>query len=529
MLVTVVLLTLWSFSSMVYATGSYFAIDRDGDGYGIGDVGLKGPDADDSDPTVNTPESVRGKYLDLSQFLAQKNYHPKRIFYLTPENAETKPLNPKKVEIYTTWEKVKKELQPGDLVFFREGNYHYQIKLKNKIAPQDQPIIFMAYPGEQVLFDNCGSGRNSACFDLKGVQGIVVDGISFDNSANNGVANGIYANGSSHYDWGPVNGLVIRNVLARNLKTGLRGMQNIHAVRIDNSIVHDTLSHAVYFGTRNDEPDNTDISISDSIFYRAAKKYDGRFCLQHNGMVERLRIERNVCHSNFTGGGISVVNGAKDSTLMNNLIFNNAKQAIVFYAYKGKNSSAKKSDFLNNKVINNTIWVGKNSIAGDEKPLHQSGIHFNDSTGKTDILYTEIRNNIISTQSGTPVEFLQEKALPSTVIKNNLFFNTREEKFVKLLAFKSEDAVAVGKTKYTLDDVEEMSSLIANNTYAAPAFRSASIDYYEQPEKFDFQLTAASPARDFSPPLPHIDVATDLDGTSRNDGRIDAGCYEYVE
>lgn len=397
------------------------------------------------------------------------------------------------------------------------------------IAPQDQPIIFMAYPGERVLFDNCGSGRNSACFEFKGVQGIVVDGISFDNSDNNGVANGIYANGSSHYDWGLVNGLVIRNVLAKNLKTGLRGMQNVHGVRIEDSVVHDTLSHAVYFGTRHDEPDNTDISIKNSIFYRAAQKYDGRFCIQHNGMVERLRIEKNICHSNFTGGGISVVNGAKDSTLMNNLVFNNAKQGIVFYAYSGKNPSPRKRDFLNNRIINNTIWVGKNSVNGDEKPLHHSGIHFNDSTGNTDILYTEIRNNIISTQSGAPIEVLQEKAVPSTVIKNNLFFNTREAKFAKLVTFKSEDAVAVGKTKYTLDEVEETSSLIGNNKYAAPGFQSVSIDDFNQPERFDFRLTADSPAIDFSQSLPHIDVASDLDGSLRNDGRIDAGCYEYGE
>ncbi|SHJ56866.1 Right handed beta helix region [Malonomonas rubra DSM 5091] len=504
------------------AANSYFSIDRDGDGYGVGEVGLKGPDADDSDPTVNTPASVKVKYLDLSLFLAKKNYHPDRIIVVCAEESVFEGN-------CSTWSDAKKTIRPGDLVLFREGTYHHQIKLKNVIATKSHPIVLMAYPGERVLFDNCGSGRNSACFDFKGVQGIVVDGIWFDNAGNNGVANGIYANGSTHYDWGPVNGLVIRNVLAKNLKTGFRGMQNVHGVRIENSVVHDTLSHAVYFGTRHDQPSNTDISIENSIFYRAAQKIDGRFCVQHNGMVDLLRIEKNICHSNFTGGGISIVNGATEATLKNNLIFNNAKQGIVFYAYKGKSSSAKKRDFLNNRIINNTIWVGKNSVNGDEKPLHHPGIHFNDSTGKIDILYTEIRNNIIATQSGTPIEFLQEKALPSTVIKNNLFFNTREDTLAQLLSFKAEDAVAVGKTKYNVDEIEEMSDLISNNSYAAPGFRNASIDLFKQPAKFDFRLSADSPARDFSQPLPHINLGDDLFGNLRNDGRIDAGCYEYGE
>lgn len=106
---TILLLLVCGLSVPFYAdASSYFSIDRDGDGYGVGDVGLKGPDADDLDPTVNTPDSVKVKYSDLSHFLAKKNYHPKRTFYLNPKNAETKPLGDKVGEVYTTWERVKK-------------------------------------------------------------------------------------------------------------------------------------------------------------------------------------------------------------------------------------------------------------------------------------------------------------------------------------------------------------------------------------------------------------------------------------
>jgi len=490
----------------------YF-LDRDGEDYGVGDVFVKGPDADDLDPQVNTSQSVLKKYGTLRAFLAVKGYSPDRLLFVAP-NGHDKTARINAVESpFATWEKVKTLLQPGDAVIFKAGIYHQQIELKNILGAIHKPILLLAYPGEQVVFDNCGAGSNAACFSLKGAQSIVVDGFMFDNGANGGDGNAIYLNGTNRYDWSYVYDITIRNVLARNLKSGFRGMVNVHKVLIENCVVHDTLSHGVYFGSSDNEQPNSDIHIQNSIFYRTAKKYDGRFCIQHNGRVDGLFIERNVCHSNMTGGGISLVNGTRNASIKNNLIFNNAKQGIVLFGYVSKSGAG--GDFVNNEIINNTIWVGRYDQSGQEKPLHHAGILLNDSTGSMKMLYTNIRNNVVVTQAGSAVAFQQPEALEVSIMKHNIFYGPG-----------SGSAIAVGEEKFSLTEIERLNSLMAANRYVDPEFNHISVHAYRQPEQFDFQLRPNSPAIDFCPRLAEFAVTEDLTGLSRSRERLDAGCFE---
>src|SRR4030042_4511693 len=46
-----------------------FYIDDDCDGYGIGEEFVLGPDADETDPDVNTPASAIAKYGDMGTFI----------------------------------------------------------------------------------------------------------------------------------------------------------------------------------------------------------------------------------------------------------------------------------------------------------------------------------------------------------------------------------------------------------------------------------------------------------------------------
>jgi|GEM_PF-4816596 len=495
------------------ADEAIYFVDRDGDGYGVGDIFVNGPDADDRDPQVNTAQSALKKYGSLRVLLADKGYSPDRLLFVAPDgNDESATINAVESP-FATWEKVKTRLQPGDAVIFREGTYHQQIELKNVFGAVHKPILLLSYPGESVVFDNCGAGSNAACFSLKGAQSIIIDGFIFDNETNGGDGNAIYLNGTNRYDWNYVYDVTIRNVLARHLKSGFRGMVNVHKVLIENCVVHDTLSHGVYLGTSDDNQANSDLRIQDSLFYRTAKKYDGRFCIQHNGRVNGLFIERNICHSNLTGGGISLVNGVCNALIKNNLIFNNAKQGIVLFGYKSKSGSG--GDFVNNEIINNTIWVGRYDVSGNEKPLYHAGILLNDTTGRMRMLYTNIRNNVVVTQAGSAVAFQQPEALDVSIMKNNIVYGA---------GFGS--VVTVGPERFSLSEVEKINSLMAANRYVDPEFNHASVHEYHHPELFNFELRPGSPAIGFCPRLAEFAVTEDLTGQSRSAERLDAGCFE---
>nr|WP_320114284.1 right-handed parallel beta-helix repeat-containing protein [uncultured Desulfuromonas sp.] len=500
-------------SRLAVAGDDIYFLDRDGDGYGVGDAFGRGEDADDRDPLINTTQTVLKKYGGLQTFLAEKGYSPERLLFIAPNsNNDTASINTVD-SLFATWSRAKTLLQPGDAVIFRAGTYHQQIELKNILGTVHKPILFLAYPGERVVFDNCGAGSNAACFSLKGAQRIIIDGFIFDNETNGGDGNAIYLNGANRDGRNPVYDVTIRNVLARNLKSGFRGMVNVQKVLIENCVVHDTLSHGVYFGSSDNEQPNSDIHIQNSIFYRTAQKYDGRFCIQHNGRVDGLFIERNICHSNMTGGGISLVNGTRNASIKNNLIFNNAKQGIVLFGYASKSGAG--GDFVNNEIINNTIWVGRYDQSGQEKPLHHAGILLNDSTDKMKMLYTNIRNNIVVTQAGSAVAFQQPEALDVSIMKNNIFYGPG-----------SGAVIAVGDETFSLPEIERLNNLMAANRYVDPEFSHVSVDDYQQPEQFDFRLRPNSPAIDFCPRLPEFAVNDDLTGLSRSRERLNAGCFE---
>lgn len=505
------------------ASAGMYAIDNDQDGYGVGDVGLKGADADDNDPSVGTAPSIFDKYPTFNDFLRHKGYSPQRIFFIALNGDDQSGCADIPEKPFKNYSKIKGQLRPGDMVVFREGVYSQKIHHKNLFASEKNPIIFLAYPGEDVLFDDCGKGGNSACIDLKGAMHIIVDGFSFDNQKNDGDGNGIYLNGTDRYDWGPIVDVRIRNVLARNVRSGIRGMHNINKLMIENVVIHDTKSHNLYIGTAFNDLINKKIEISDSVFYHASKKYDGRFCIQHNGLVESLTVERNICHSNYAGGGISLVNGSDGAIIRNNLIFNNAKQGIVLYGYRDKSGFG--GPFLNNLLINNTIWIGRHDMKGSEMPLDHAGIHLNDSTGVMDILYTNIRNNVIYTQSGPSIEFEQNKILGSSIIKNNVFYQEAGEKIAKIIPVKK--PISIEKKNYKIIDLEANNPLIGQNLLANPEFEHASVADLNQPEKFDFKLKKSSPALDFCPAFDEIPVDDDLKGRKRTGKYIDAGCYEF--
>ena len=153
----IVILVFSFICSSAWGGNEIYYIDRDGDGFGIGLGYVLGPDADDNDAGVNTPQSVLGKYGTLDKFLAYKGYTALRKIFISPGGNDAQAKVGSADAPYATWSAVKKILQPGDVVLFREGTYPERISNKNFGGTKEFSIIIMAYPGETVTFTNCGS------------------------------------------------------------------------------------------------------------------------------------------------------------------------------------------------------------------------------------------------------------------------------------------------------------------------------------------------------------------------------------
>jgi hypothetical protein len=433
-----------------------FYIDGDGDGYGVGMDYVTGPDADDSDPQINTLESIMTKYPSIKSFLVHKGYISKRLIFISPEGDDEKGRVDDMNKPFAGLPKILGLVLPGDTIVFRKGVYRDAVTLKNFSGTKAEPITLMACPGETVIFENCGTGGNSAGISLKGGGFINFDGFVFDNTVTPKDGNGIYLNGTTQYDWDKVHDITIRNIESKNTKSGVRAMVNIHHLRVETCVLHDTGSHNIYIGTSDNDQPNSNIAIHKNILYKGGQTYEGLFGIQHNGIVDGLVVEKNICHSNSTGGGISLLNGAVNSMVRHNLIFNNARNGVVLYAYQAKWGW----HFSNNQIIQNTIRVGDNSTLGNEETKNASGILLNDGSGVFNISGTVIQDNIITAENGYPVDIYQEAAAETTIIEKNRLYREMDKKVIK-----------IGENAFKIKEIEKTHRLIRKNLFTKPEYK----------------------------------------------------------
>ena len=490
-------------------TNAYY-IDKDCDGYGV--ASPLGVDADDNDPEVNTPETVIAKYKNLTNFLHHLGYNPDRIFYIATNGddntGEVNNIN----KPYKTWEKVQSFLQPGDLVIFRKGIYNYfgtyGIEVKSSLhGTLDKPIVIMAYPGEKVIIDSPDCGINLMFSDNSKPSYLTFDGFILDNTQGSW-GHGLDAHFISH--------IILRNLEVKHHSSGIYIMHDLHDLLIENCVVHDnTHSHGFYLGCTYGWPTNTDITVRNCIMYR-----NGRHGFQHNGRVKNLILENNIIHSNKLGGVSLIKLGDYNPTAIvrNNLIFNNNKQGIVLFVYEASTEPA--YTIANTKIINNLIWVGKYKSVG-EGTVSSHAITMNDVTGRFTMKNLVFRNNIIMTYDTVPFRFCQLRHLYTAVIENNIFYKKGNYPSPSIVMISDE-----GQGQWDFDQFENFSDLIRNNTLADPKLTDVSIDYYSNPEKFNFDYLSDSPAIDFGTTTEEA-PSTDLRGNSRI-GNPDAGCYEYL-
>ncbi len=426
-------------------------IDRDGDGYGV--AAPLGPDADDGDANVNTPESVLGVYGTLEAFLAHRGYNVGNLWYVEHPDGTAGAKR--------TFQRIGKGLRAGDVVVFRAGRYRGKHVLASRQlqGTANRPIVVMAYPGEKVVLDG-----EASSISTKYCRYMIYDGFIVDHTEGSSKA-GIETHSSSF--------ITYRNLEVKGHYRGWFAMQDLHGVTMADSVIHDNLaSHGIYLGAR-DKP-CSDITVRDNIIYHA-----GRHGIQFSGRVRNLRIEGNVIHSN-SYGGVSLVNGVHDSAVRGNVIFNNNRQGVIFHDYDDTPKSGIVAyDQPNNVVADNIIWVGEHSWSGSaHEPRGHAAVDLNDSTAKqvAKLGGTVIRDNVLMTSAGPTVRMSDERFVSGVTITNNLMCRTGGPG----------RSLRVARKDYRLLATENLSEDISGNRFADPGFADVSPANWARPEAFDF-------------------------------------------
>lgn len=429
------------------------AIDRDGDGYGVAAAG--GPDADDADPAVNTYATAASRYPNLRDLLARRGYRPGKIFFIDGDHGNDSAGKPDDIaQPFASWDKVSKLVAPGDMAIFRPGSFpsRYALGCYNINGQAGKPIVLLAMPGEKVTIKAA-----SECVSIKQSSHLVLDGFVLEGTPK-GLGLTIY-NSSN---------LTLRNLETRSAGLGLRAMQDLHHVLVETCVFHDSAnSHGAYFGAR-DLP-NSDIVVRDCLFYNNDKNG-----FQHNGRVSGLVLERCQFYSNGLAG-ISLLEGASQSLIRDNLIFNNGKQGMVIGVYDDKPGSGIQAyDQVDNRIENNLVWVGAKGPDGSDSPQDHAAIYFSDSTAARSARMSAcMSGNVMITQRGPVLRFADERFARPCRIESNTLYG------------------ASGKLMQCDEKLYDQADFAAqpfakDNTFTLPAFKDVKAEYFDRPARFDF-------------------------------------------
>jgi hypothetical protein len=288
--------------------------------------------------------------------------------------------------------------------------------------------------------------------------------------------------------------------------------------------------------------------------------------LQFNGRCDGCFFRGNISHSN-SSWGFSLVQGVRNSTVANNLIFNNGGYGIVFNLYSGGSQVSCEAfggdptwgicpySTNNNLVINNTIWTGKFVVDG----RHGAGT-YPDITGAFGIFNNSLlcagdgmvvlpassctgeqifRNNVIihGGHSGSqpwffwnpePGALSTQSWAENSVFENNIVFRqTAGTTMLAITVCTHPTNCAFGQTKTDYNFAAFNAAPFGNGSNASgnPLVTSADINDYATPALFNFNLLTASPAINIgtSTGAPSVDIR----GAPRM-GNPDAGAYEFT-
>jgi hypothetical protein len=567
-------------------TTAYY-IDWDCDGYGPGvrSNGVYGwdalgvgdmPDADDTVASINTTATVAAAYgsggtltnAQLKTFLATRGYTVQDVFYVSTTGSNTTgTVNNPNLPFATYDGRLYSELTAGDAVVYRGGNYIEPDIGGGAPSMKDgtagNPIIVMSYPGENVklLTSNTNSFNTTGFGADPGTDYNIIDGFIVDHTAAYGGAgalglgNGFGCSGATH--------TTIRNIEATRFKyiTCVNGHSNL---TVERSIFHHQQEHGLYAGANLNA--STDIVIQDNIFYANGYSYDTfRLSAEYGGHQFNGRCtsgcmwERNIAHSNGSWG-LSLIQGVKNATIQNNLIFNNAGYGVIINMYTPPNSCAAfpgqadegicPYDSSGNVFENNTVFVGTTRADGESgsgvfpAPFAAFGIARTEpgcveagvSVATENCQAWQIfRNNVIYVYNGAAFQFYSKTTTETwpenSTFQNNIIYKLGSASHILCDDFYTSstncNSNSVGESGEAVYDFSAFNSTFGGgaNLNNDPLLVRANTADYGAPEVFNLRPQVFSPTRQAgtSTGIPTLDIKQNT-----RSGPHDIGAYEFV-
>lgn len=421
-----------------------------------------------------------------------------RVYYVAANGDDANPGT--QVRPWHTLQHAADVLQPGETVQVRAGTYNEAVTLTYSGEP-NQPITFMAYPGESVILDGDNQTLYAAFQTTFSepdpyISDIILSGFTIQNYAQYGLVMW------SINDRFTITDLVIHD----NGSEGIR-FSNSDGSRVERIV----LTHneggfdctPILPGAESD-PGCTNLYVSD------VQAID-------NGTIgdtgnDQFAIERGVnntiTHSLATGGVGDGFDIKSDNSTLTYVIAHDTRNNIKMW---GKNSLLFNALAYDAKADANLVLVAGGSYTVVNVTIaNMIGTAYLVVAGDTGSTPITIRNSIFYNDNpameGTLLYFGPDVKDP--IIENNLFFNPYRIDSVICADF----APFNGQCWSDAD----LSTFGAHNAYADPRFVKASVK--------DFHLSANSPALNAgvsTPPVP----SDDLDGNPR-DPAPDLGAYE---
>lgn len=307
-------------------------------------------------------------------------------------------------------QKAQSTLKPGDIVFFRGGNYvihdqtiynAYTLTAKGTASAR---ITYKNYGSEiPVIVGDRRTRYSGGMINL--YDYVTVDGLTFKETAGQRLAGGHGDDPAKQHNgrtwtaisaWGK--GLVIRNVKIEGWTLGMywRG----DAILFEHNHITNTRSHRLYIAGKNGIFRNNTLDGKYGYYNQLG------FQVQYETAIGN-KIHNNIIHDGM-GGGFVLSGGVSNNQIYNNVFVNPGRvngNMISLWCEKLPMG-------IGNKVYNNTfIGSAKKKVIRDDMSSGCQGVR--------PLSKIEIRDNIFYPSSAIPAGPIQSYAN----IHNNIFYN----------------------------------------------------------------------------------------------------------
>ncbi len=537
-------------------SSTFTCVDQDGDGYGTGSS-CTGADADDQDSTVHTGAQLVTKWSTLAGGLNHLGYNPTNIYYLStsgtdagsPPTCKNTIASPCKTFAYIVG-----SLAPNDMVIWRSGTFDEGGRIAGSPSGTAQnPIIFMAYPGETVTIDT--TATSAAPASVEDNSWITIDGFRLTKGLNGGCITGGTSPGG-----GSISANTFHNINVRH-NEAYTCYQGIIAAGLDNVLIeynsfhNNSVSggqHGIYLGARFNFL-SSNIDVRRNLIYN-----NGYTGVQFNGNVATSYMEQNISYGNLIAN-YSWENGVHNSYFLGNLAMSwGGSGGFVISNYNGNEGSSVcgagqnatctcgvspnlyatcAHDQINNLIENSTFYGTANDSDGNSvvnaPAINVALQNRSTSCTTTQCLASNLgsntfRNLIVS--SNTDGSNHYQPIIYNDGDKTYLATST----FTDVVAYQNDAGhssgvigfganVSFGWDNYTCSTAIPVTT-ISGCTNGNPLFTAANPTWYNSISSFNFNLQSASPAKatGTTTGIPNFDLVGSIYNTSPSMGAYEA-------